>query len=186
MAKENKAQKTIDLPSCPVECAFCGTKINYDHDLRRESQKTLQTCQNPDCKQLVSIDDAAIHAEVIAILTRIIDEPSLIKPRSLPYTSSSPKAKCQSDCFEFDTPNVKQTFFMLAAPKYKNIDNLKIKARVLREEFDKAELLSSILSETFNRTVMKIQLGDGIVRLILKNGQIIGRDGEYGGVDLTA
>ena len=79
------------------------------------------------------------------------------------------------DAFEFDKEKTKKAIFALAAEKYRHIDNRPYKAYTVRAEFDKANLLSSFLCELFTLTVLKIQLGTSVTRLILKNQQHIER-----------
>jgi len=178
----NKSELPYRLP-CTAECILCGEKMSRRHDSRRKTSQDLWTCQNPDCRQIVNINDDILLAEISAILNRLIAEPSLVEPYSIPETDPPPEVRRltnevnrEMDSFEFDKDKARKTIFALAAEKYKHIDDRQHKAYIVRAEFEKSELLSSFLSEIFKRTVLKIQLGDDGVRLILKNNQIIGKE----------
>lgn len=68
---------------------------------------------------------------------------------------------------------MKKALFAFAKDTYRHVDNRQRKAYIVMVASDKAELLSCVMYEIFKRIVMKIQLGDGIVRLILKNNQVV-------------
>lgn len=187
----NQSEITYRLP-CTVECAVCGEKMNRRHDSRRKKSKDLWTCQNPDCKKIINMDDAVLHGEIITILNRLIDDPSLIEPGSIPTTDPPLEVRRlthevdrELDSFEFDKGKTQKTIFALASEKYRNIDDRQHKAYIVRAEFEKSELLSSLLSDIFKRTVLKVLLGDGVVRLILKNNQIIGKEDDHAANDNT-
>ena len=152
---------------------------------RNKIKQELWICQHLDCGHSVNVDDATLCAEVIAILTQMIDEPSLVKPRSIPFQDSPMEMGADSqnsqvdqeqNGFDFNQDTVRKAIFALAGDKYRDIDNRQFKAAIVNEEYEKSKLLSSLLFEVFKRTVMRIRLGDGIVQLRLKNHQIIGKE----------
>jgi hypothetical protein len=187
----NKSEIPCRLPR-PVECALCGAKMKRRHDSRRKASKDLWTCQNPDCGKIINIDDTMLHGEIAAILNRLIADPSLIEPGVIPDGDTpqevrrlANEADRELDSFEFDKDKAKKAIFVLAAVKYKHIDSRPHKAYIVRAEFEKSDLLSSVFTELFKRTVLKVLLGEGVVRLILKNGQNIGKEQDHADNDHT-
>ena len=96
---------------------------------------------NPDCGQNVNIDNTALHGEIIAILIRMINEPSVVVPKSIPCTDQAPKyKKSKNDVdqdlnnFEFNKYRVKDIIFAQAKETYRHIDNRQCKARAAREK----------------------------------------------------
>lgn len=162
----NKSEIPYRLP-CSVECILCGTKMSRRHDSRRKASKDLWTCQNPDCRKIVNIDDDILYREITMILNRLIADPSLIRQDIIPIPDTPLEVRRltnevdrELDSFEFDKDKTKKAIFALSAEKYRHIDNRQHKTYVVRAEFEKSELLSCFLSELFKRTVLKVQLGD--------------------------
>ena len=98
MAEENYRLTTPT--SCPIECALCGAKMSRSYASKGNVANELWTCQDPDCGQTVTIDNAALHGEIIAILTNMIDEPSLVRPRSIPYPEPPLKSMRSKSVFQ--------------------------------------------------------------------------------------
>jgi hypothetical protein len=179
----NKSEVPCRLP-CPVECALCGTKMSRRHDSRRKASQDLWTCQNPDCHAVVNLNDDVLLADVTTILNRLIADPSMVTLHSLPAEGPPMEVRRlanevdrELDSLEVDKDRVKQSIFTLATAKYKNIDNRQVKAHMVRAAFEESEPLSSFTTEIFKRTVTKVRLdADGKTALVLKNGQIIGKE----------
>ncbi len=180
----NKSEVPFRLP-CPVEC-FCRGKMNRRHDTRRKLSQELWTCQNPDCKRIVNINDDVLLVEITELLNRLIINPSLIQTGS---TEPDPPIEVrrlqnevdrQLDSFNFEKEQVKTAIFSLAAEKYRQADQQNIISQMMRAELEKQAPLSHFSPELFKRTVSKMLFdGDGNTALVLKNGQNIGKEPDY-------
>lgn len=183
--KQIKSEPTF-RPACPVECALCGAKMSRRHDRRRKKFREVWTCQNPDCHAIIGMEDDALQTHITELLNRLIADPGLIDTEA-PRTAEPPEirrmaneAERELDAFAFDRDKAKQAIFALATEKYNHIDSRPYQGRVVRAEFEDSKLSSSELLSFFNpglfkRTVLKILLGEGVTRLILKNQQPIER-----------
>ncbi len=181
----NKSEVPFRLP-CPVECT-CGSKMNRRHDIRRKLSQELWTCQNPDCKRIVNINDDALLSEITKLLNRLIGNPSLILSDA--HKDADPPIEIrrlqnevnrQLDSFDFEKEQVKATIFSLAAEKYRQTDNQNIITQMMRAELEKQALLSHFSPELFKRTVSRMLFdGDGKPVLVLKNGQNIGKESDH-------
>lgn len=181
----NKSEVPFRLP-CPVECV-CGFKMNRRHDTRRKRSQELWTCQNPDCKRIVNINDDSLLGELTELLNRLIGNPSLIRLDA--HEDADPPIEVrrlqnevnrQLDSFDFEKERVKAAIFSLAAEKYRQTDNQKIISQMMRAEFEKQAPLSHFFPELFKRTISRILFdGDGKPVLVLKNGQNIGKESNH-------
>jgi hypothetical protein len=172
-------------PSCSVECARCGTEMKRRRGMRGNLPHEIWTCQNPDCHAILCIGEDALPTDITELLNRLIADPGLVDTDALP-TAESPEARRlaneadrELDSFAFDKDKEKQLLFALAAERYKNIDSRAHQGCMMRAEFENSKPLSSFSPELFKRTVLKIQLGQGFTRLILKNHQAIERSEPY-------
>ncbi|MFA6730709.1 MAG: recombinase family protein [Bacteroidales bacterium] len=179
--KQIKSERPF-RPPCPVECVLCGAPMKRRHDSRRKTAQEVWTCQNPECHVIINIEDNALQSHIVELMNRLIENPDLVEVGSLSKTEPTAEVRRlqnevdrELDAFEFDKDKTKKVIFALASEKYRHINNKPYKAYAVRAEFEKANLLSSFLSELFTLTVMKIQLGKGVTRLILKNQQHIER-----------
>lgn len=176
-----KSEVPFRLP-CPVECS-CGAKMNRRHDTRRKLSQELWTCQNPDCKRIVNINDDTLLGEITELLNRLINNPSLIQIGSaepdppIEIRRLQNEVDRQLESFNFEKEQVKTAIFSLAAEKYRQADNQKILSQMMRAEFEKQAPLSHFFPELFRRTVSKMLFGgDGKPVLVMKNGQNIGKE----------
>lgn len=184
-----KSEVPFRLP-CPVECT-CGHKMNRRHDSRRKLSQELWTCQNPDCKRIININDDALLGELTELLNRLIGNPSVVQTNA--DESAEPPIEIrrlqnevnrQLDSLDFEKEQVKKAIFTLAAEKYSQIDNQNIIAKMLRAELKKQAPLSHFSTELFKRTVSKILFDEnGQTVLTLKNGQNIGKESNYADSD---
>lgn len=184
-----KSEVPFRLP-CPVECT-CGHKMNRRHDSRRKLSQELWTCQNPDCKRIININDDALLGELTELLNRLIGNPSVVQTNA--DESAEPPIEIrrlqnevnrQLDSLDFEKEQVKKAIFTLAAEKYSQIDNQNIIAKMLRAELKKQAPLSHFSTELFKRTVSKILFDEnGQTVLALKNGQNIGKEPNYADSD---
>lgn len=184
-----KSEVPFRLP-CPVECT-CGHKMNRRHDSRRKLSQELWTCQNPDCKRIININDDALLGELTELLNRLIGNPSVVQTNA--DESAEPPIEIrrlqnevnrQLDSLDFEKEQVKKAIFTLATEKYSQIDNQNIIAKMLRAELKKQAPLSHFSTELFKRTVSKILFDEnGQTVLALKNGQNIGKEPNYADSD---
>jgi hypothetical protein len=172
-------------PPCPVECALCGAEMKRRRGTRGNLPHEIWTCQSPDCHAILGVGEDALPTDITALLNRLITNPGLVDTDA-PPTADSPEvrrlaneADRELDSFAFDKDRAKQSLFALAAERYKNIDSRPHQGRIVRAVFEKSKPLSSFSPELFKRTVLKIQLGEGVTRLILKNHQAIERSEPY-------
>jgi hypothetical protein len=189
-ARKDSNNKTVTKreppfrPPCPVECALCGAPMKRRHDGRRSVSREVWTCQNPDCHVIIGVEDDALQAHITELLKRLTENPGLVDTQ-IPPIAESPElrrlaneADRELDAFAFDRDKAKAAVFALAARRYKHIDSRPHQGCILRADFEDSKLSSSEPLSSFNpglfkRTVLKIQLGAGLTRLILKNGQAI-------------
>jgi hypothetical protein len=180
----NKSEVPFRL-SCPVEC-FCGAKMNRRHDTRRKSSQELWTCQNPERKRIVNINDDALFAGITELLNRLINDPSLIQTGSakpdppIAVRRLQNEVDRQLDSFNFEKEQVKAAILSLAAAKYRQADEQKIISQMMRAELEKQAPLSHFSPELFKRTVSKMLFdGNGNPVLVLKNDQNIGKESDH-------
>ncbi|MDD4494430.1 MAG: recombinase family protein [Eubacteriales bacterium] len=179
---KNQSEVSFHL-RCPAEC-FCGGKMNRRHDSRRKVSQDLWTCQNPDCKRIVNINDGILLGGITAILNRLIADPSLIQTDSITDTDPPLEVRRlqgevnrQLDGYGPDKESLKEAVFKLAAEKYRNIDPSNIISFMLRAAFEQSEPLSSFSLTLFKQTVRQIQFDEnGDSALVLKNNQRIGKE----------
>jgi len=186
-AAERPTLQKSELPcrlTCPVECALCGAKMVRRHDSRRKDAQDVWTCQNPDCHSIIKISDDHLHGRITELLNRLIADPGIIQADTAPPEPGMDVRRLQNevnrelDSFEFDRDKAKAAIFALAVEKYRHIDPDPHAGQILRAAFEDSKLLqseplSSFSPELFKKTVQKIQLGEGVLRLILKNNQNI-------------
>lgn len=187
--QKNKSEVPFRL-RCPAEC-FCGGKMNRRHDSRRKVSQDLWTCQNPDCKRIVNINDDILLNEITAILNKLIADPVLMTDS---ITDTDPPLEVrrlqgevnrQLDGYEPDKESLKDAVFTLAAEKYRNIDPSNIISLMLRAAFEKSEPLSSFSPAFFKQTVRQIQFDEsGDPALVLKNNRVIGNDHDMIGKEI--
>jgi hypothetical protein len=188
--QQTKSEVPCRLP-CPAECALCGAKMSRRHDSRRKASQDVWTCQNPGCHSIVNINDDTLLDEVTAILNRLIADPSLVNPHSIPAEDTPMEVRRlqneverELDSFEFDKDRVKESIFALAGARYKNIDGRQVKAHMVRAAFEESEPLASFNPELFKRTVLKVRLDvGGKTVLVLKNEQIVGKEDDHADSD---
>jgi hypothetical protein len=168
-------------PPCPVECALCGAPMKRRRGTRGNMPHEIWTCQNPDCHAIIGIEDDALQPRITELLNRLIADPASVDADASP-TADSPEvrrlandADRELDAFAFDKERAKQAVFALAAERYRYIDSRPYQGNIVRAEIRQSEPLSFFNPGLFKRTVLKIQLGDGLTRLILKNEQAIER-----------
>jgi hypothetical protein len=186
----NQSEIPFRLP-CPVECA-CGAKMKRRCDTRRVTSQQLWTCKNPDCKRVININDEALLGEITGLLNRLIHDPSLIR---ISATEPDPPMEVrrlqnevsrQIDSFDFDKDQVKADIFSLAAEKYRQADDKKIIAQMLRAEFERQRVdaadhpLSLFSPELLDRTAIRVQFDEtGAAAIVLKNGQHIRKEPDH-------
>ena len=181
----HKNEPCLRLP-CTVECDLCGTEMNRRHDSRRKASKELWTCKNPDCRNIVNIDDEVLKSKITAILNRMIADPNSIKHHEHILEPSMEIRRLQGeinhrlDGFEPDRDFLKTAIFQLAALRYNAISTDDILSDILRAVFEQSEPLSSFSPELLKQTVSKIRLGGEISpTLVLKNNQRIGKEYDH-------
>jgi hypothetical protein len=182
-----KNSEPLFRPPCLVECALCGAPMKRRHDGRRKASSEVWTCQSPDCHAIIGIEDDALQSYITELLNRLIENPDLIKA-DIPAKPELPmevrrlanEIDRELDAFAFDREKLQESIFALAAEKYLHIDSRPYKAAMMRAAFEDSKLsqpepLSGFNHGLFKASVLKIQLGSGVIRLILKNGQAIER-----------
>jgi hypothetical protein len=172
-------------PSCPVECALCGAVMKRRRGVRHNVPHEVWTCQNPDCHAIIGMEDDALQNQLAELLNRLTADPGLVDTEA-PRTAEPPEIRRMAnetdrelDAFAFDKDKATQAIFTLASERYNHIDSRPFQGRVIIAAFEDSKLSPEPLSlfnpGLFKRTVLKIQLGEGITRLILKNHQTIER-----------
>lgn len=160
----NKSEHPYRLP-CSAVCALCGGKMSRRHDSRRKTSQDLWTCQSPDCKRIVNINDDVLLNEITIILNRLIAAPSLIQTDSI--TDADPTLEVrrlqgeigrQLDGYELEKESLKGAVFALANEKYRDINSEQIISLMLRAAFEKSEPLSSFSPTLFKQTVNAFKL----------------------------
>ena len=168
---------------CTVECS-CGAKMTRRHDSRRKVSQELWTCQDPDCKRVVNINDDILLAEITGLLNRLIRDPSIVRT----YTNDDAdppievrrlqnEVSRQLDGFDFEQDEVKAAIFSLAEEKYRQTDEKIITTKMMRAEFEQQTPLSHFSLELLKRTTTKIQFDEnGNTVLVLKNNQYVRKE----------
>ncbi|MDD4496103.1 MAG: hypothetical protein PHV32_17475, partial [Eubacteriales bacterium] len=114
-----------------------------------------------------------------------IEKPNLIEPDtsqdgyypSLEVKRLSNEISRTLEGFDFDKEQLKTMILKCAAEKYKNIKSDQHITDILKVDFEKSSPLSTFNKELFDKTVLQIKLtADGMVYLILKNRQTIGKE----------
>jgi|BioPla2DNA2_1021312.scaffolds.fasta_scaffold07124_7 site-specific DNA recombinase len=179
---ENTATSEVKHLPCSVEC-FCGANMKRRHDKRRKKSQELWTCQNPDCKRIVNINDSTLIDRVTELLNLLISNPDLIQIRltemELPIEIRrlQNEVERQLDSYNFEKNEVKKTIFSLAAEKYRQADNKNIISQMIRAELEQQAPLSHFSVDLFKRIVSKLLFDDiGNLILTLNNGQNIGKE----------
>jgi hypothetical protein len=168
-------------------CAACGAKMSRRHDARRKTSQEVWTCRNPECRQVVNLNDADLMVGIVRILERLIAAPSLIQTDTAPAEPSMEARQLQGevnrqlDAHDPDKDAFKIAVFALAAEKYRGLNTDETMTHILRAAFEDSTLSAKPLSSfidiasLFKRTVLKVQLGaSGEISLVLKNHQIVG------------
>jgi ethanolamine utilization protein EutA (predicted chaperonin) len=81
---------------------------------------------------------------------------------------------------DIDKEKLKVAILSLAAEKYKNIGSSPSISEMLKAEFEKSNPLFAFDRQLFGKAVGSVLIGDGgDISLALKNGNVIGRCGQY-------
>lgn len=174
---KTKQMDSVDIPDtnpvCLVQCARCGAWMKRISDKRR---KALWTC---GC--YCQISEEKLQKYVPMLLYILTDDhgrispgvpPKLLKMATMQRTLAEPDKEL--DCFEFDRVKVKK----LLIRNMSNSDDIqdkdmKARARAAEKYSLDADTITQQLSAVFYVAVDKIQVGDDLVRLVLKNGRMI-------------
>lgn len=158
----NPVGKPNPNPICPVQCTQCGL---WMYRIIGKGGDVLWTC---DCGCKVTED--VLLSRVAKLLSELIDDVSMIGSGAplnlLPIATIQPPLSESDkllDCFEFDEAKVKKflPYISDSAHTYK--------AKTVNE----ADAIAQYLSVIFGMTVDRIQTGDGIFRLMLRNDKSV-------------
>lgn len=179
--QKNKSENPFRLP-CLMEC-LCGTQMKHRHDKRRKKSTELWTCQNPDCKRIVNINDGTLLTELTKLLNLLIANPHLIQTNIVEPDPPMEVRRLQNeiyhhlDILNFEKDDVKSMIFSLASEKYRQTDNQNIISQMMRAELENQAPLSHFSINLLKKMVSKLLLDtDSNPILILKNGQNIGKE----------
>lgn len=166
------ADELSSNPVCPVECAHCGAWMKR---VSGKSRKTLWTC---DCGRQITED--ALQSCTAWLLYNLIDDICMVGTGAplnlLPIaTMQAPLAEPDKllDYFEFDRAKLKKYLLSISASSYKDIQDKNVKAATAREFDAYTDAITQHLPVILGVIVNKIQIGNGLVRLILKNEQVL-------------
>ena len=175
-----------------VCCAECGERLYHKTDTTRTDKESWY-CKNSDCKTAARMNVDTLENEVTDILNRIIRNPGLADKSDVPQnTETALKVRRLENDIErsleqidFDKETIQNLILQCAAKRYETDSSQKHITDRLKADFEKSSPLSAYSTEVFSRTVTAVLLSkDGTVSLLLKNGNLIGKEqNEHGGTD---
>ena len=185
-AKDSKTHKANSenafRPPCTVVCAHCGAPMKRRRNNRCQPAREIWTCQNADCFFILNTCASALYDYIVKLLNRLIADPNLLEvAQSLPTNHTTELRQLQNeadralDSPAFDRDAATAALFALAVAQYHHIDSDPHIGSLLRAVFAQARPLSCFDSQLFAQAVLQVQLGEGDVRLLLKNHQTIER-----------
>jgi predicted RNA-binding Zn-ribbon protein involved in translation (DUF1610 family) len=198
IAKQNVAKKDV-LPKIPVKvvCGRCGVEMTRRHDSRRKIPESWR-CESSECGMIADIADEEFSAKITAALNHLINHPELVtsppsEERHPGYrengdTGSSAASGAKKfdaeiarllDGREVDRERLKEAIYRYAEEKYRHLDDSRIITEMIKAEFEKSAPFFTLDANLLRRTVAGIVLQEsGDMNLMLKNGQIIGKERE--------
>lgn len=165
----------------PVVCKSCGTEMKRYHD-KRSNPPQRWRCKNADCGTIICIEDNEFVQKVKEIFNSIAQDPKLIPKVKVSVKTSLEVMRMSNDIarildgHEIDRDQATNMIFECASKKYSEIDNVPYITYQLRASFEKAKnIMSEFDKKLFQSTISQIILdSNNEVKLVLKNGQIIG------------
>jgi len=182
--KTIQPEQHISQVTVPVVCAACGTAMIRTHHTRR---KITEAWDCP-CGERVWLADSDLLAGITELLNCLIADPTQIMevPHEPDETQQLEVRRLQNEIgrqmegFGFEREAVQRDIFALAAAKFTALPSGPATTYLLRAAFEKSAPLDSFSRELLEATVTQVLLGSGGVFVKLKNGQIIGKDGDHG------
>ncbi len=185
-------QKNVDRQAdifklnIPIKCQFCNSILKRIVD-NRWSTLPKWRCQNPKCKQSITITDESLLSAITEVLNTAIANPEIISvPAEKEIESSIELRKLNNeiarafDSVQIDRNAVREMMIRYASMKYAEFDSAVYRAQRLKDIFSTSKPLTAFSVEFLHSTTDEIMLyTDGTIGLILENGQEIRKEVYY-------
>ena len=181
-------QSTIDRTQpvyhlcVPILCPNCGSPMGRRSN--RECRIPQRwACKNPQCRTWIGITDEALLGEITDLLNNVIAHPERLQASAGAYTPSDAMQRLEAEIRQtlergtFDKAALRQKILDCAARKYREIEDTAYLTEALKAELEQSSPLSAYSEALTRRCVRAIHLqADATVRLMLVNGQTIGKE----------
>lgn len=181
-------QSTIDRTQpvyhlcVPILCPNCGSPMGRRSN--RECRIPQRwACKNPQCRTWIGITDEALLGGITDLLNGVIAHPERLQASAGAYTPSDAMQRLEAEIRQmlergmFDKAALRQKILDCAAHKYREIEDTAYLTEALKADLEQSGPLSAYSEALTSRCVKAILLqADATVRLMLVNGQTIGKE----------
>jgi len=189
-AQEIKAarntQKAVDRNAdifklnVPIHCEQCGESMVRIHD-GRTTHKEKWICRS--CGAVIKIADDMLLTAITECMNGLIEQPNILKYQ--PVQTETPietirlknEIGRQLDSLVVDKESLKNKIFEYTSLLYSGLDSGEYITKNIRAALENTRQLSLYDEELMNKTASAVILhADKTVSLVLKNGQLIGKE----------
>ncbi len=171
------------LPPYPLLIPFALFQSVTEKRSKRSApiqQTQAQKLLRQKCNSKVSPE---IESEVLVLLNKLIQFPSLIQSPSRPAETSPAVTALEATVDDLlqqlpvDEEQAEKAIFDLAVARYEAIGSEEYETQRLRQLFQEQEPMTELDAELIRQAVRTVTVdGNGAIRITLKNDQIIGRE----------
>ena len=166
-----------------VICAKCGDRLIHRTDNSKKISEVWY-CKNKECPRGIPMSTQTLKDEITDIFNLMIKNPDLVDNTETTQGETSLKIKRLNNGIEraleqldFNKDSVQNLILECASKNYETNTSKKHITDRIKADFENSSLLSSYNKELFCKTVATVILGkDKSVRLLLKNGTIVGKE----------
>lgn len=166
----------------PILCPNCGSPMGRRSN--RECRIPQRwACKNPQCRTWIGIADEALLGGITDLQNGVIAHPERLQASADAYTPSEAVQRLEAEIRQtlergmFDKAVLRQKILDCAARKYREIEDTAYLTEALKAELEQSGPLSAYSGALTRRCVRAIHLqADATVRLMLVNGQTIGKE----------
>ena len=166
----------------PILCPNCGSPMGRRSN--RECRIPQRwACKNPQCRTWIGITDEALLGGITDLLNGVIAHPERLQASADAYTPSEAVQKLEAEIRQtlergmFDKAVLRQKILNCAARKYREIEDTAYLTEALKVDLEQSGPLSAYSEALTRRCIRAILLqADATVRLMLVNGQTIGKE----------
>ena len=167
-------------------CAECGSPLYHMTD-NRYAEKESWYCKSEECKFTIKMTIDELQNRITDLLNEVIASQDLIEYSE--YDTETPietmrlenEIERKLEQLDFNKDELQNLILECAAKKYSENKSARHITDRLKADFEKSSPLSMFSMELFEKTISAVYIDKrGSVSIMLKNGNIIGKENQNG------